>query len=605
MGLKADSLNVNDMITFDPKKTEHRSPSAAIPAGGFLRFSIRVKRAAAAVSATLFLHKDGEGKVPYPMGWSGLAGAEDVYAAEINITTAGLYFYSFLVETPDGEVKAGRGVCGAAETGAAEDFVLRVTKNGYRPSRKLYGGVIYQIFPDRFSDGGQRKKTRGDARYRTDWGGVPYFLPEKNGKVLNNDFFGGNLYGIAEKLPYLKALGVTCIYLNPIFRAYSNHKYDTGDYMEVDPDFGGGAAFDGLISKAAGHGIDIILDGVFSHTGADSRYFNKYGNYNGTGAYQSKDSKYYKWYKFRRFPDEYECWWDFDTLPNVIEDEPSYDAFINGADGVAAHWLKKGAAGWRLDVADELPDGFLDNFNRAVKAARPDAVIIGEVWEDAAAKEAYGRRRRYFSGGQLDGVMNYPLKDGIIGFVNGRGIAGLAGAFHMMLDHYPAGSLHTLMNILGTHDTARILTELGGDKNKLKAAAALQFTAPGVPAVYYGDEAGVTGGKDPFCRACFPWGKEDKALTAYYRRLGAIRKRYRGVFAAGGTEILYSKDSVFIFRRLGRAAELITAVNAGPRDFEFELSREYKCLLSGKTYAGGCRLAAGESVILAPAQGRL
>ena len=584
-----------------------------------MRFTAFVERNFYAREAALFLRKDKgnaqcathnaqEIAAEYIMEWRGIRLGMDVYETEIKIPAQGLYFYWFTAYNGLKEIRLGGGADGKGE------FVQLVTSADYAASKRLNGGVMYQIFVDRFAMAachgdttsplaecqgrGGRYKTRADAVYRDDWGGAPFVKKGADGKLLNNDFFGGNLDGVIEKLPYLKSLGVACVYLNPIFKAYSNHKYDTGDYFQVDPDFGGNEAFSRLCAAAKKRGIKIILDGVFSHTGADSRYFNKYGKYESTGAYQSKDSPYYKWYNFKRFPDKYDCWWDIDILPAVNEAEPSYDEFINGADGVVAHWLKAGAAGWRLDVADELPDGFLDNLCRRAKKAKKDAVIIGEVWEDAAVKEAYGNRRRYFQGGQLDGTTNYPLREGIISFVTGGGTDALCGAFDIMLTHYPKGAADTLMNVLGTHDTERILTVIKNIK-LLKAAAALQFSAPGVPCVYYGDEAGAEGGRDPFCRGCFPWGKENREILAFYKKLGAIRKKH-GVFKTGGTEILYAQKDVFIIRRFqetGRG-EIITAVNIGDKDFEFVPDGRYQCLLTGAALQGECVLKGGDILIL-------
>ncbi len=255
--------------------------------------------------------------------------------------------------------------------------------------------MIYQIFPDRFAGSGKAKTDVPDDRVlRTDWGGEPNWRPTKDGKVLNNDFFGGDLAGITEKLPYLASLGVTCLYLNPIFEASSNHRYDTGNYERIDPLLGTDDDLRALCEKANEHGISVILDGVFSHTGDDSKYFNKYGRYDSLGAYQSKESSYYSWYKFDKWPNKYDSWWGIDILPEVQEDEPSYIEYITGENGIARRWLRCGIRGWRLDVADELPDAFLDAFRAAVKSETPDALILGEVWEDASNKTSYGERRR-------------------------------------------------------------------------------------------------------------------------------------------------------------------------------------------------------------------
>ena len=282
------------------------------------------------------------------------------------------------------------------------------------------------------------------------------------GKVLNNDFFGGNIRGILEKLDYLQSLHVTVLYLNPIFRSFSNHRYDTGNFMEIDPTFGTEEEFARLVEECRKRGIRIMLDGVFNHTGDDSLYFNKYGRYPGVGAYQSKDSKYYAWYNFIHYPEKYSAWWGIDNLPAVNEECPSYADYITGENGVIRYWLKYSLGGFRLDVADELPDEFIEKIRQAVKAADPEAVVLGEVWEDASNKIAYSKRRKYFWGKELDSVMNYPLKDAIIQFILSGDTSLFRQTVAMLRDNYPKSVLDSLMNILGTHDTARILTALGG-----------------------------------------------------------------------------------------------------------------------------------------------
>ena len=299
-------------------------------------------------------------------------------------------------------------------------FQLTVYSNTYETPDFLKGGVMYQIFPDRFCKSGKVHENIPEGRVlRDDWGGTPYYKPDQNGHVWNNDYFGGDFAGIQSKLPYLHDLGVTCIYLNPIFESHENHRYNTANYMKADPLLGTNDEFAELCAEAKKLGISVILDGVFSHTGADSVYFNKFGRYPELGAYQSKDSKYYEWYSFIDYPEVYEAWWGIDTLPNVWENNESYTEFICGEDGVLNYWLSKGAAGYRLDVADELPDEFLNNLRKCVKNYDKEKIIIGEVWEDASNKESYGVKRRYLLGDQLDSVMNYPFREAIINFVKG------------------------------------------------------------------------------------------------------------------------------------------------------------------------------------------
>lgn len=410
-------------------------------------------------------------------------------------------------------------------------------------------GVTYQIFPDRFARSGTPLPPDTDDRhFHRDPHDVPEYLPDEDGTIPNNDFFGGNLAGIREKLPYLESLGVTTIYLNPVFEAYSNHRYDTADYERIDPLLGSEDDFRLLCRSAAEHGIRILMDGVFNHTGSDSRYFNVRGRYPGPGAARSKESPYYGWYRFRHWPDDYKCWWDVKILPAVDGTSGFLDYITQGEDCIVRRWLRAGASGWRLDVADELPEAFLTAVRSAAREEKPDALILGEVWEDASDKVSYGHRRHYFEGSQLDGVMNYPFSDALFRYLLGGDAFVFAQMMEDLLDRYPRPAWRCLMNILGTHDTVRALSRLGcpeppADKASravhrmtgpqrerasalLRIASALQYLFPGSPDLYYGDEAGMEGFEDPFNRRFFPWGGEDTALTGWYRALGSLRRAF-------------------------------------------------------------------------------
>lgn len=426
-------------------------------------------------------------------------------------------------------------------------FQLTVYDDLFETPNFLKGGIMYQIFPDRFCNSGTPKENvPTDRVLRENWGETPYYRPDHNGHVWNNDYFGGDLKGIMDKLDYLKSLGVTCIYLNPIFEAHENHRYNTANYKKVDPLLGTNEDFRELCEKASEYGMSVILDGVFNHTGADSIYFNKYNRYETLGAYNSKSSEYYPWYTFINYPNTYESWWGIDTLPDVREDNKDYTNYICGEGGVLEYWISLGAAGYRLDVADELPDSFLDKLNKCVKGISKEKLIIGEVWEDASNKESYGVKRRYLLGQQLDSVMNYPFKDAIIYYIKGGSGETFKNWVMTILENYPRPSIDCLMNFLSTHDIMRAITNFGGDspegkskdwqaerfmsheqyergKALLKCAMVLQYFLPGVPSIYYGDEVGLQGYGDPFNRRCFPWGNEDTDLLEYTKRLGAIR----------------------------------------------------------------------------------
>ncbi len=487
------------------------------------------------------------------------------------------------------------------------DFTFLVFRNDYSTPGFMKGGIIYQIFPDRFCRSGKVRFDRDDAVFYGDWeNGVPEYPEKVGGELKNNSFFGGDLYGIAEKLDYMLSLGVNILYLNPIFKAYSNHRYDTGDYEKIDETLGGEQAFDYLISECRKRGIHIILDGVFNHTGDDSRYFNKYSKYDSLGAYESTDSPYRKWYSFDAEGEGYESWWGISILPRVKCDDPDYCEFICGKNGIIKKYLRKGISGWRLDVADELSDDFIKNIRSSAKEEDPDALIIGEVWEDASNKISYGQRRAYLQGSELDSVMNYPLKNAIISYLISGDANILYDTMEMLNANYPKPTLDCLMNFLGTHDTERIMTVLASSpcagmpnsykarirltpeeralaKKRLTLAVCLIMTLPGVPSIYYGDEAGMEGYGDPFNRFPFPWGHEDKEVTGTYRRFAAARLS-SSVYTDGEYNCLTHRSGVFAFSRAKDGETVITAVNAGSEFYTLDLPHPCRSLLTGTLY---------------------
>ncbi len=588
---------------YDPLDRRCKSQTGAIARGSEVTFHIfredtQKDASFCAEVCYLVLYQDGKKETILPM-----EKREDGFSLTLKFNSVGLYFYYFTF--PDfvflGCAKFRR----AAVTNHPVSWQITVYDENYHTPDWFKGGLMYQIFPDRFYKEGEIPI----APYKTlrdDWGGCPAFRPNQYGKILNNDFFGGNLKGVLAKLDHLQKLHVSVIYFNPIFAAYSNHRYDTGDYLAIDPLLGTSEDLDRLVEEGKKRGIRIILDGVFNHTGDDSRYFNKYGRYDSVGAYQSQSSPYAGWYQFYRFPDSYDSWWGMETLPAVNEASASYQNFICGEDGVLKHWLSHGIGGYRLDVADELPDFFLRLIRTSVKEKDPEAVIIGEVWEDASNKIAYGSRREYLQGYELDSVMNYPLKDGIISYILSGNSDQLRETVAMLIDNYPKETVDSLMNLLGTHDTPRILTVLGGKycsnkeemaatklseeekkaaKKKLKMAAVLQFTLPGVPSIYYGDEAGMEGYSDPFCRGCFPWENIDESLEAFYRKLGEIRmEKFPEIFRDGTFREIFADRACLVYeRRKGDAAVYIYCNNSAEK-YALRLEGEFVENISGKNY---------------------
>lgn len=526
----------------------------------------------------------------------------------------GLYRYWF--KLPDGRYIVECDGFSEISSVCEGKFQLTAYAEDFSVPEWLQGGIIYQIFPDRFNSSGENIKPIENRIIHENLSDTPYFLPDENGKVLNNDFFGGDLKGIMQKMPYLKDLGVTAIYLNPIFQAYSNHRYDTGDYLKTDPFLGNEDDFKNFISTANENGIKIILDGVFNHTGDDSVYFNKYGRYDGVGAYQSKNSPYYNWFKFINYPDLYESWWGIDVLPATNKDNAEFINFITGENGVLSRYVKLGIGGWRLDVVDELPPHFVKAIRDRVKKDNPNAIIIGEVWEDASNKISYGVRREYFQGKELDSVMNYPLKNAILHYVKHGDERILLKIVREQIDRYPEAVLHSLMNILATHDTFRLLSALGDvdvdglnksemsktslngkeyerAKNKLKSAVLLQYTLYGVPSVYYGDEIGMQGYSDPLNRKYFDWEHIDNEIREHYVKLGALRRDY-SCFKKGKTQIVYSANGCFVFKRYDEDSEVLIAVNCGEKTAVIGFDGYLFEYLSKKEYLNEITLSSGE-----------
>lgn len=560
--------------------------------------------------------------------WVAFEKSSDIYACIVDMSSigVGLYYYKYEIESSShilyGESKE---ICKLSPLKNENDGMIQllIYQENSSSAKWMHGGVMYHIFVDRFNKSGKCLPKK-NVIINNDWhNGIPQYADVPGGYVENNMFFGGDLYGIIEKLDYIKELGVTCLYLSPIFDAYSNHKYDTGDYMTVDSMFGSEKALEELIAEAKKREIHIIFDGVFNHTGADSIYFNKFGTYNSVGAYQSKNSKFYEWYNFRNFPNDYECWWDVKILPRVNSNCPSYQSYILGDGGVLEKWMNKGIDGFRLDVADELSDDFLRTLNSKVKSINPDGIVYGEVWEDASNKIAYGNRKKYFLGNELDSVMNYPLREAIIGYIKYGDFSLFYDTCKMLYSHYPKHNADLLMNLLGTHDTERILTVLGGDsgeglsneqlstkkmttvqrkkaKELLKLAYAIVATVPGVPCIYYGDEAGQEGYRDPFNRLPYPWGKEDMELLEYYKKTNRIRAK-EPLYKNGLFQMVECTPDLLSFARFNDGEFVLTVVNRSNEKYYVDSSISLKNLETN----GAARVIAPNSAYILKGRGEL
>ncbi|MBQ3135992.1 MAG: glycoside hydrolase family 13 protein [Clostridia bacterium] len=615
-----------DFIPYNSRNTLHKSKFGALKQGETVIFKVIMPRSFGVSRVDLVIKSDKGSYEQIPMKWLSMEGEnEEWWALGYTAEEPDIYFYHFEYETVWGRsfIKHSGSCLGRISAGE-EDWQLSVYSKDFTTPDWLKGGLFYQIFPDRFYFSGTEKTgVPFDRKLRNDIFCEPEWKPTADGRVLNNDYFQGDLKGIEEKLDYIASLGVTCLYLNPIFEAQSNHRYDTSDYSKIDPLLGTEKDLVSLCEKAEQRGISVILDGVFSHTGDDSIYFNKYGRYNSIGAYQSEKSPYYGWYKFINHPEQYHSWWGISILPEVIEESEGFLDFITGENGIAKKWLRSGVRGWRLDVADELPDIFLDRFRKAVKEENPDALVLGEVWEDASNKFSYGQRRRYFGGKQLDSVMNYPFADAIISFIRTGRVEGFSDKILTILENYPKCVIDVLMNHIGTHDTMRAITQLAGESCEyrdrawqsrtrltdeqyemgvklLRLAAVIQYTLPGVPSLYYGDEAGMQGYKDPFNRFCYPWGKENKKLTDFYRALGKVRKEC-SCLREGEYATVSEMLGCLAFERKDKKDSILVIVNRNEHEIDYYLPNQWqntKAIFGGVMQGHSVRLAALDAVIL-------
>ncbi|HBC76380.1 MAG: hypothetical protein A2008_02930 [Candidatus Wallbacteria bacterium GWC2_49_35] len=439
-----------------------------------------------------------------------------------------------------GAFEPGRGESLASNAFGVPDYVfMSVNKAGWLPD-----AVFYQIFPDRFRDA----DASINQKFVQAWGSEPKF----------DNFTGGDLKGAAEKLDHLKELGANAIYLNPIFKSFSNHKYDTVDYFQIDPTLGGPGEFDTLVKKAHGGGMKIILDGVFNHTSTD---FFAFADVREKGA----KSEYADWYNFKSFPVDmrkpnYDCWWNIGSMPKLnIKNQKVYDYLLT----VPAHWLKTSAVdGFRLDVPEQLPHSFWKDFRRTVKSVNKDACIIGEIWADGS---------KWLAGDQFDSVMNYKLRNDLIAFFVKKEISADQLDVKLAADkiNLPDSAFFSMFNLLGSHDTPRILTVCGGDMAALKNMIMFIMTYPGAPCVYYGDEIGLDGGKDPDNRRCMIWdeSKWNKSLLDFYKK--AIAARNENIELRRGELFTYSADAktgIYSFVRVYGNSSVLAAFNNSKKD---------------------------------------
>ena len=556
-------------IFHDSHNLELRNPFGAVSIGNKVRIRLWTsKRCLAYINLINFYNNQIEIQMN-EIGWNDSVN-NWIYEVEVDTSNnIGLIYYYFRVSYYGRNIIYGNNIESLGGIGQIyfnEPISYQITIYSKKDVPSWYReGIIYQIFVDRFFNGEEEGKVLNPKKNTFiygNWDDSPMYIKDMSGNIVRWDFYGGNLLGVKKKLKYIKSLGVSVIYFNPIFDSPSCHKYDTGDYEKIDPMFGDEEIFKDLCREAEKLGMRIILDGVFSHTGSDSKYFNKFGNYDSLGAYQSLQSPYYRWYRFNDYPKLYETWWGFSNMPNVDELNPSYlDYIIRNKNSVIEKWLKLGAGGWRLDVADELPDEFIKILKKKLKEVKSDGVLIGEVWEDASNKVSYNRKREYLFGNELDSVTNYPLRQIILDLVrNYIGSKYFIRKYLSLKENYPKEYFYSTMNMLGNHDTERVLTMLNNNVNLLKEAVVIQMTLPGVPLIYYGDEAGLTGGKDPDNRKSYPWGKENKYILEFYKKISAIRVGEEAL-KSGEIEFLENNNGILGYERILNSDRIIIVVN--------------------------------------------
>ncbi len=589
-------------ILYDSKSPKHKSVFGCLAPHQRCTLNLHIPSSCGADKVSF----ETECKITFDLSKTASKDGYDIFSGEIFFENAGLYFYFFRINDKNGSYCLFKDGYNQTNISSGDMWQVSCISENFKTPEEFKGKVFYQVFPDRFYKSGEvnlaEKLTPYTVHESTE--DMPVFAPDKNGEVLNNDFFGGNLKGIEEKLEYIKSLGCLVVYLNPICKAFSNHRYDTCDYKKVDEMLGTNEDFASLCKKAHSLGMKVILDGVFSHTGSDSIYFDAKKRF-GTGVMSCPDSVYKGWYNFR--PDGgYESWWGISTLPCVDELNPHYlDYMILSEDSVIKHWLSLGCDGFRLDVADELPGEFIYLLRKRVKEINPHAIVIGEVWEDASNKISYGNRRKYFTGEQLDTVMNYPFRNAIIDLCCGRiGTDTFKYKIMTICENYPEEAVHCLMNSLSTHDTERIMTVLSGApldmsretcakytlkddeisraNARIKLAVALQFFLPGSACIYYGDEIGMLGFRDPFNRAYFNWNKQECEIRDFTKAMAKI-KNESGALKKGDISFLPYGEGILAMERKHGKNRLTLVANLSQTSFRLDFANpaiSYNCTVT-------------------------
>ena len=555
----------------DSQSLEFRKPFGAVEVGQKVKLSIKVdKEIVVAVQLILF---DGT-KISKGMKKEYLNSGEFKYSVEIDTSdTLGLLEYYFILIDGYDRLYYGNndehlGGIGQIYNYNPVPYQVTVYEKSHLPEW-YKEGVVYQILVDRFCNGNKDNAIncpKENSFIYGRWEDNPMYIKDNMGRIVRWDFYGGNIKGIINKLDYIKSLGANIIQLSPVFRSSSCHKYDAGNYEYIDEMFGTNDEFKELCKVAEGKGIKVILEAVFSYTSSDSKYFNKLGNYDEIGAYNSPNSKYHSWYKFIQYPYQYESWWGINERPNVNVMDKSYiDYIIKGENSIVKKWIDLGASGWRLNVIDELADEFIELIRKRIEEIDKDAVLIGDIWDDASNKVSYSKRRKYLQGNEVQAVTNYPVRESMINFTKGYITSQrLKQKVMSLYENYPRESFYGNINISGTNDTERILTVLDENIELLRLLVVIQFTLPGVPLIYYGDEIGLKGGREPDNRRSYPWGKENKNLLEFYREIAKIRNSENGL-KKGDLSIYETDSDVFAFERNYENEKIVVLVNVSKK----------------------------------------
>jgi glycosidase len=601
-------------LRFDSRATEDKAPFGAIPNGttvafalsampGVDRLTLVVERRRLEGNQAL-LEYTRLARIPLQRAAPNLVGRER-WSTSYTFKDIGVYGYHFEVEIAGSHFvyqnnsnavfwtrekgSGGLGAVGAKSSSskAVRRFRQTVYAADYKVPDWARDAVYYCIFPDRFRNGDPTndpepllQSYQGKAvEFHANWLAKPYRPGSGDGSdsVYNNDFFGGDIAGIIEKLDYIAELGANTLYITPLFQAASNHKYDTADYRHIDRAFGSNEDFERLTREAAKRGLRVIPDASLNHTGSDSIYFDRLGKYGGDGAFfggkVNPKSPYADWYSFdtsKADPDkQFKGWVGVGDLPELNKGSRSYRDFAyGGQNSVMKQWLNRGAAGWRMDVAPWVPDDFWREWRSAIKRHRPDALTIAETWFDAS---------KFFLGDSFDSTMNYIFRNTVLDYAAGGDAKALYENIEQIREAYPAQSFFALMNLLSSHDQARALHQFGFHsdsdlaaniemaKQRLRLAVFFQMVFPGAPAVYYGDEVGVTGGDDPYNRGTYPWadrgGQPDTTLLADFKRLIAMRKEHAVLRHGSLAAPLLLNEHVIVLARQNGNSRALTATN--------------------------------------------